>query len=142
MLFDGEIGFIPFDMYMKNNSNEKICAPKEGFMKGNMFQEEYIPYKDYKYGVIYAKNEKEELLYEIMALDFALNDLNLFLDLNPFDDDKLKDYQKLLKKREEISNEYTNKYGPLEIDEVKSTKTFDWINSPWPWQNERGEKHV
>ena len=142
MLFDGEIGFIPFDMYLDNNSKEKLYSSKEGFLKGNMFKDEYIPYKDYKYGELSPSNEKEELLYEIMSLAFAMNDLNLFLDLNPFDDEKLKDYQEILKRHEELVKKYTNKYGPLEINEVDNTKMFNWIDNPWPWQSEGGVKHV
>ena len=142
MLFDGEIGFIPFDMYLDNNSKEKLCSPKEGFLKGNMFNDEYVPYKNYKYGEIYASNEKEELLYGIMALAFAMNDLNLFLDLNPFDDEKLKDYQQISKKHDELVKEYTSKYCPLEINEVDNIKMFNWIYNPRPWQSEGGVKHV
>ena len=30
-------------------------------------------------------------------------------------------------------SEYENKYGPLSVSEVNSTKEFTWVNN-WPWE--------
>jgi hypothetical protein len=76
-----------------------------------------------------------------MSLSFAINDLNLYLDLHPDDkniNSKFNDYCKKLCEKE---LEYINMYGPLELEQTSKDK-FNWINSPWPWNNERGAKYV
>ena len=55
----------------------------EGFVKGNLFRDEYESYKNYKPAKITVQNEQEALLIKLMMLDFAINDLNLYLALNP-----------------------------------------------------------
>ena len=41
-----------------------------------------------------------------------------------------KDYEEKCKK---LTSEYENKYGPLSVSEVNSTKEFTWVNN-WPWE--------
>ena len=50
-------------------------------------------------------------------------------------------FKKYVKEEKELCNEYVNKYGPLEVNEVKGQK-FDWINSPWPWETRGGSMYV
>ena len=54
-----------------------------------------------------------ELLHEIMAVDFKLYDLQLYLDTHPFDEDALCMYQNLVNDADELTEEYEEKYGPL-----------------------------
>ena len=88
MLFDDNFGFITYDLYGGNldtDKSTKLVSVDEGFLRGNMFADLYKPYKNYTYKKINPKNRKEELLLEIMELSFAINDLNLYLDLHPDD---------------------------------------------------------
>ena len=49
MLFDGnDFNVISFMEIPGSDFNRKITTVKEGFMRGNMFNNEYIPYKNYK----------------------------------------------------------------------------------------------
>ena len=87
MLFDDNLGFMAYNLYpnMMNNKNttnsNDLVSVDEGFFRGNMFKNEYKPYKNYTYKKIVPKTKKEELLLEIMELSFVINDLNLYLDL-------------------------------------------------------------
>ena len=36
-------------------------------------------------------------------------------------------------KCKKLTSEYENKYGPLSVSEVNSTKEFTWVNN-WPWE--------
>ena len=106
-----------------------------------MFKDEYEPYKNLTYFKLNPSNDKERLLYQVMAYSFAINDLNLYLDLHPDNKGMLDLFKKYVKEEKELCNEYVNKYGPLEVNEVKGQK-FDWINSPWPWETRGGSMYV
>ncbi len=143
MLFDDNIGFITFDF----PENSKVTSPKledvkEGFLKGNMFTNEYIPYKNYMYSKIVPRTKREELLLEIMELCFAINDLNLYLDLHPTDQEILKKFQHLVEKSCLKEMEYVKQFGPIDVIDVNNSQQFNWIDDPWPWQNEGGAKYV
>ena len=118
-----------------------VVSPMEGFLRGNMFKDEYEPYKNLTYFKLSPSNDKERLLYQVMAYSFAINDLNLYLDLHPDNKGMLDLFKKYVKEEKELCNEYVNKYGPLEVNEVKGQK-FDWINSPWPWETRGGSMYV
>lgn len=51
MLFDDNFGFITYDLYngLSNKDSSKLVSIDEGFLRGNMFANEYKPYKSYTY---------------------------------------------------------------------------------------------
>lgn len=144
MLFDDNLGFfgftIPSNMKLETNSN--LASVKDGFAKGNMFNDLYDPYKNYRYQKLTANNKQEELLLEIMVLSFAINDLNLYLDLHPTDESMLRKFKDLTEKAYSKEMEYVKCYGPLEVMDSESLSKFEWINNPWPWENTGGTKYV
>lgn len=144
MLFDDNLGFfgftIPSNMKLETNSN--LASVKDGFAKGNMFNDLYDPYKNYRYQELTANNKQEELLLEIMVLSFAINDLNLYLDLHPTDASMLRKFKDLTEKAYSKEMEYVKCYGPLEVMDSESLSKFEWINNPWPWENTGGTKYV
>ena len=144
MLFednDFDINMALFIPDVDFNRNVNILSPMEGFLRGNMFQEEYEPYKNLTYFKLVPKDEKEKLLYQVMALSFAINDLNLYLDLHPDEKEVLALFKKFVSQEEELCKEYVKKYGPLEVNEVMGNK-FNWVDSPWPWENKGGSMYV
>ena len=113
--------------------NTNLYSPTEGYLKGNLFSNLYSEYKNYRPQKLMARNEQEKLLYELESISFAAHELNLYLDLHPNDTSMLmlfKDYEEKCKK---LTSEYENKYGPLYVSEVNSTKEFTWVNN-WPWE--------
>ena len=120
--------------YMPYMNNLALFSPYEGFLKGNAMKDEYIPYKNYKVRTIEFKSEKEELLFNILEYSFMMHDLNLYLDINPNDEIALNEFNEYRKKSNELTKKYERKYGPLEVCESDSNKTFNWV-SMWPWVN-------
>lgn len=107
----------------------------EGFLKGNMFDNIYDPYKNMTYIKPKVNNKKDELLFKIMEYNFAIIDYSLYLDVNPDDEMILNKYKDASKMLEDLCNKYEQKYGPLEINNANYDK-YEWINSPWPWDKE------
>ena len=145
MLFDDNFGFITYDLYGGNldkDKSTKLVSVDEGFLRGNMFADSYKPYKNYTYKKINPKNRKEELLLEIMELSFAINDLNLYLDLHPDDTRLLEKFNAYVEKSCQKEMEYVKTYGPLEVIDSDSSSSFEWIKNPWPWEREDDTKYV
>ena len=77
---------------------------------------------------------KESLMREIMALDFALNDLKLYLNTHPDDERSIELFNKISTKSKELFDTYQSMYGPLIAEMYTGSEgTWDWIESPWPW---------
>lgn len=79
--------------------------------------------------------ERECVLKQLMAYDFVLLELNLFLDTHPNNQKALNKFHHIRKKARELREIYENKFGPLTVSAVKSEDEWTWINSPWPWEN-------
>ena len=123
--------------FMKKNNmsydTQDIVEPYMGLVRGNLFGSLYEPYKNYKAQEINVDNERASMLGQFQMYNFAVTDLNLYLDVYPNDNkafNLLKEYSKAMK---DISDKYVRKYGPLTIDEDMGNN-FEWINSPWPWE--------
>lgn len=115
---------------MNNMNKVNLFNPKEGFEKGNMFENIYSEYKNYKPEVLKPINDREKLLYNIQTICFAAHDLNLYLDLNPNDQSMITLFNDYLKKEEELIKEYESKYGPMTIN----SNINEWVNNKWPWE--------
>ncbi len=128
---------IIFDYPMKDN--DKLFNEVEGFKYGNMFRNEYNPYKNYQVSKLRASNEKEELLLKIYESDFALNDLNLYLDLHPNDDEVYKLFRKYTEDERKYVDRYEKMYGPLNLCD-SDYQNYMWDKGPWPFEG--GSKNV
>lgn len=75
---------------------------------------------------------KQDLLREIMSLNFAINDLVLYLDTHPNDSRAIRMHGEYSEKLMKLSEKYQKLYGPLTVNFVSDT--WDWIDQPWPWE--------
>ena len=144
MLFDNNYGFDMNFMGTNNLTNNEdkvnILSPYESFLRGNSFENEYDSYKNYTYKKVNPTTKEEKLLYEIMSLDFIINDLNLYLDLHSEDKETFKLFKKYLEEEKSLIIKYTKEYGPLELNDTTNTK-YNWLNN-MPWNNTRGDMYV
>ena len=72
-------------------------------------------------------------LSELMALDFAIKELGLYLDTHRDDEDALRLFQSYVKLAREGREKYVEKYGPLQMTDL-TEGSFCWLNDPWPWE--------
>ena len=125
----------------KINSDNIITNPKEGLIKGNMFNNEYKSYKNIKPKQIESTNDKDKLLLKIYELNFAIIDLGLYLDLNKEDQNVYNTFKSFIEKFNEYKKEYEEKYNILCQDNIIKD-TYSWTNDPWPFNNKGGIKYV
>lgn len=84
-------------------------------------------------------NEKQMMLKKIQAADFALVDINLFLDTHPTDKGALECFSKYQKIYDSLVKEYEEKFGALMPKRVDTNKGWTWIDNPWPWEMEAND---
>jgi len=117
------------------NNQDNLFDPKDGFEKGNMFMNLYNQYNNYQPTSLKPKNEQEKLLLNIQSITFAAHDINLYLDIHPNNQSLLMLYKDYIRKKEELTREYEEKYGPLSpTSKEMGNNQFEWVNSPWPWE--------
>lgn len=122
------------NMYENNTPTYKLNS-KTGYIRGNMFENLYNPYKNYKPQEITTNNEKETLLNKVRQYRFAMIDLNLYLDNYPNDTNVIKIFNNYQNLEKQACYQYESKYGPLTIDDMpNNVNTWIWDNSPWPWE--------
>lgn len=110
-----------------------LYNPSEGFCLGNMFKDEYRGFKNYKPNKINAQSEKDILLLRIYELDFAITDLNLYLDLHCDDNNAYKNFRQYVNEYNKLMEKYEIVYGPLELNQSEY-QTYEWSKGPWPFE--------
>lgn len=78
--------------------------------------------------------EKKKLLRYIQEVGFAIDDIVLYLDTHPCDEEALQYYSKYKKLYHEAAKEYTKYYGPLQNENVMVDGRWTWVERPWPWE--------
>ena len=131
---------IPGNDFKFENSS-KFLEPEEGFMRGNLEKDTFVPYKQYTYFQLKAENEQEKMLLKLMALSFAINEMNLYLDLHPEDKDTFEKFKRNINELNNLELNYVKKYGPMVIEESDKEK-YDWLKNPWPWDSMGGSMYV
>lgn len=71
-------------------------------------------------------------LSELMALDFAIDELGLYLTTHRDDQEVLALYWSYIKLAREGREKYEQSYGPLLETDI-TPGSFKWLNDPWPW---------
>lgn len=140
--YDNDITFDVNNLNINNFRKDKVkdlYSSKEGLNKGNMFKNEYDPYKNYIYKVV-VKGERDSLLLKIQELSFKVVDLNLYLDIFPGDTMMFEEFKKTLNELKKEKEMYEKTYGPLCLDGTIYSNTYNWDKNPWPWMNEGGNK--
>ena len=75
----------------------------------------------------------ERLMSRIRAVDFALYETVLYLDVYPHSCDALETYHKLRAQSEALHAEYEASCGPLTAFGNRGD-TWDWMSGPFPWE--------
>ena len=141
---DAELKNMAYDYLnipMKYNidKDEDINDPKMGLSLGNMYKDEYKPYKNMTPKKLMATNEQEKMLLKIQELDFAINDLSLKLDVEPNNYELYELFKNYALELKKLCEEYAKHYQPLEL--IKDTNGgYSWYKNPWPWDG--GKKYV
>ena len=76
-----------------------------------------------------------KLLQQIRAVDFALYEVVLYLDVYPTSCEALDTYHKLMARRKMLYEQYQTTCGPITTTGNMSQTSWDWVGKPFPWEN-------
>ncbi|MCX8129986.1 MAG: spore coat protein CotJB [Clostridia bacterium] len=77
---------------------------------------------------------REQLLKEVMAADFTVIDLHLYLDTHPCDSRALAIYNSAVQRSNMLRIQFERLYGPLTPMTPNLGNKWRWIEDPWPWE--------
>lgn len=79
---------------------------------------------------------RKELLQKINEASFAVDEVKLFFDTHPYDEEALEYFEEYSHIRNEAMKMYAEHYGSLTVDtEIYACgNTWKWVDEPWPWQ--------
>ena len=74
------------------------------------------------------------MAHRIKAYDFAIIEMNLYLDTHPDDEQGVCLFKMYQEKRCQLIETYEHHFGPYinTVNDVQGNR-FDWIRDPWPW---------
>ncbi len=75
---------------------------------------------------------RRTMINEIRSLDFAINELALYLDTHPDDQKALCLHRKYCKEIRDLKDKYQKMFGPLTI--FYPCNKWRWLEEPWPWE--------
>ena len=74
-------------------------------------------------------------LEELQAVDFALAELNLYLDTHPDDQQAIQQYNQYTQYAKKLRKEFEARYGMLRhFGNSYADSNWSWGSAPWPWQ--------
>jgi spore coat protein JB len=125
---DNDLNDLDFTLTILDSKPINIYSLVDGYKKGNMFKDLYDGYMMDKTDDI---NSNDNMLLNIQMLEFAINDLNLYLDLHPEDKSMETLFNDYIKEEKNLIMEYENKFGPFTVG---SGTMNEWVNNKWPWE--------
>ncbi len=101
----------------------------EGLMRGTLFPGLDLPFQNR----VNTREVANTPSGEIMALDFAIHELGLYLDVHPNDSEALELFNTYVKLSDEAKKSYQATNGPLTMATPMGS-TYSWTEGPWPWE--------
>ncbi|QQE77620.1 spore coat protein CotJB [Alicyclobacillus sp. SO9] len=76
-----------------------------------------------------------QILHELQAVDFVVNDLVLYLDTHPEDQQALSQFNQFQRRKQTLAQQFEASFGILSGSGAHHTgQRWAWTESPWPWQ--------
>ena len=117
--------YVPFQQ-----ENPPKYEVRRGLIRGTMYPGLDLPFQ----GRVNTKELNVTPMTELQALNFAIQDLQLYLDTHRCDKDALDAYRELQRRYRECAEQYQHRYGPMNQLCADDGETFRWLDDPWPWE--------
>ena len=115
--------YVPFQL-----ENPPKYEAKKALTRGTLFPGLDLPFL----GMVNKDNLPATTLAELQALDFAIQELALYLDTHREDQDALELYRKYQQLSDRCRQVYEKNYGPLNHLSARDGG-YTWLDDPWPW---------
>ena len=121
---------LAFPYVPMQENNPVRFSRMEALQTGTLFPGLDLPFK----AAIQARTKlANTALVELMALDFAIDELGLYLTTHSKDQEALQLYWSYINLAKECREKYQKQYGPLLQTDLTPDQGYAWLKDPWPW---------
>ena len=126
----GACASMVFPYVAMQSENPKRYNQKDALANGTLFPGLHLPFFKETQKRMQCSNTA---LCELMALDFAIDELGLYLVTHSQDQEALQLYWSYIKLAQEGRQKYQELYGPLLQTDLTPEDGYAWLKDPWPW---------
>jgi spore coat protein JB len=110
-------------------SSQPAFDSAEALEKGTLFPGLNLPFMDY----VSTGTMEDTPLSELMALDFVTQELSLYLDTHPDDQEAFETWKSFTALAAEGQRRYVELYGAVTRPDTSMSPSWTWPDDPWPW---------
>lgn len=126
----GRCAALAFPYIPMQNKNPNRYDQRQALQQGTLFPGLDLPFHRELRSRFPAANSA---LSELMALDFAIKELGLYLDTHANDQEVLELFWSYIRMAKEGREKYEAMYGPLKQTTI-TEGGYRWLDDPWPWE--------
>ena len=133
---DGRLGQLPERAPLANpyvpfqQEEPPKYEARKALVRGTLYPGLDLPFR----GMVNQKEKPITPSTELQVLGFAIQDLALYLDTHPRDQQALQLYQKYQQMYNAAQKQYAAKCRPLNHMSVSNDDDYTWLCDPWPWE--------
>ena len=116
--------FVPF----QEKEPPKYEARK-ALIRGTLYPGLDLPFM----GMVNDQLKPDTLLSQLQSVNFAVQELALYLDTHRDDNEALELYRSYQQMCVKLANMYEDQYGPLNHKHPQEGP-YRWLDDPWPWE--------
>lgn len=83
-----------------------------------------------------CSTDKKSLMAEIYKFGFIVDELKLYLDTHPNDQDAINSFNEARSSYADAVKSYTKLFGPLLVSMYEPESKWSWNSGPMPWEGE------
>ena len=121
---------LAFPYIPNQNNNPQRYEQRQALQQGTLFHGLDLPFREEMAARCPAANTA---LVELMALDFAIDELGLYLVTHADDQEVLELYWSYIRMAKEGRKKYEAMHGPLRQTTITEGR-YQWLDDPWPWE--------
>ena len=117
--------YVPFQ-----NENPPKYEARRGLIRGTLFPGLDLPFQ----GRVNTKEFQVTPMTELQALNFAIQELTLYLDTHRDDPEALEVLRAYQQMYRSCRDQYEERFGPMNQISAADHGEFRWLDDPWPWE--------
>ena len=132
----GACGSLAFPYVAMQSNTTDVYSQNEALVNGTLFPGLNLPFHRAMESKMQVQNKP---LCELMALDFAITELGLYLDTHKDDAEAFALFQQFSAMEKAAKAAYESKYGPVTAQAAATGDSFQWLSDSWPWNYSQNE---
>ena len=131
----GHLGMLPAQAPLANpyvpfqEKDPPKYEARKALIRGTLYPGLDLPFL----GMVNEKLKPDTLLSQLQTVNFAVQELALYLDTHREDQEALEVYRTYQAAYHKAVMEYSQKYGPMNHG-IPTDGPYRWLDDPWPWE--------